>query len=72
MNTLVCAITGKRSDDMRVKVFLRLLNAVIIVFIKMHAGIDWVVAYGLIIVITDLDSIAENIEKKWGGKCDEK
>jgi hypothetical protein len=63
-----CAIVGKELS-MRVRIILRIINAIIIVVLYTIAGVDWVIVYGLIVVIADIDAIAEYLEKKGKDAC---
>lgn len=54
---------------MRVKLLLRLLNLILLSLIYICFGIDWVIVLGLVVVVADLDQIAEMIEKKMENKC---
>lgn len=69
MENLYCTITGGRIKTMRLKLFLRLLNLIILLVIHQMFGMDIVIIVGLVIVVADLDEIAESIQKKIKEKC---
>lgn len=49
---------------MKIRIALRIINGIIIVAIYKKFGLDWVIVYSLIVVVADVDSIAEKMEKK--------
>jgi len=69
MENLYCVITGGKPMTIKLKLLLRLLNFVILAVVKQLWGIDWVIVVGLVIVVADLDSIAEALQGKFGKDC---
>lgn len=69
MENLYCIITEGKPMTVKLKLFLRLLNFVILAIVKQFWGIDWVIVVGLVIVVADLDSIAEALQGKFGKDC---
>lgn len=50
---------------MKFRVMVRVVNALIVIVLYEKGGVDWVIVYSLIVVMSDLDSIAEKLEKKY-------
>ena len=69
MENLYCTITGRRAETMKLKLFLRLLNLLVLGLIRQFFGMDWVFIVGFIILAADLDHIAEVIDRKFGKHC---
>lgn len=70
MQNLYCLITGGKPMNIKLKLFLRLLNLLLLAVIRQLWGIDWVIIVGLVLVVGDLDSIAEELHKKFSkGDC---
>ena len=53
---------------MKFRIGVRIINAAIVIFIYKKVGLDWVIVYSLIVLMADLDSIAEQLEKKFKNK----
>lgn len=63
INQIYKAVTGK-DLPMKVRIALRVINGIAIILIYKKFGLDWVIVYSLILVVSDLDSIAEKMQKK--------
>lgn len=68
INQLVCLIGGKELS-MKLKLFLRLFYAILVVTVYKLFGIDWVIVMSLIVIVADLDSIADSIHKLRDKTC---
>jgi hypothetical protein len=69
MENLYCTITGGKPMNARLKLLLRLLNLIVLGLIRQFFGMDWVVIVGFVLVVADLDSIAEELHKWLSKKC---
>jgi hypothetical protein len=69
MENLYCIITGGKPMTLRIKLLLRLLNLVLLESIYKMFGIDQVIIVGLVLVVADLDSIAEELHKFFRKDC---
>lgn len=58
------AVSGRRPSA-GVRILLRIINALFILFLYVLAGIDFVIVYSFIILLSDVDAIAEIFEKKY-------
>ncbi len=63
INQIYKVVTG-RDLPMKVRIALRVINGIAIILIYKKFGLDWVIVYSLILVVSDLDSIAEKMQKK--------
>jgi hypothetical protein len=64
LNQSLLNIFGK-GIPMKFRIAVRVINATIVILIYNKLGIDAVIVYTAIVLMTDLDSIAEQLEKKF-------
>jgi hypothetical protein len=54
---------------MKIRVTLRILLFVILVAVKYMGGMDWVIIVVSVTVVSDLDAIADALERKGKKEC---
>lgn len=68
MNSWYCSLTGKE-DTMAIRILLRLFLLFLLGVIKIMFGMDWALITGLIIIVSDLESIEKSINRKFKKDC---
>ena len=71
MNNLYCTLTGRYPETMKIKILLRITLFIALILVRALFGMDIAVILISIIVVSDLDEIADTMSKKSKKECKE-
>lgn len=68
MDNLYCTLTG-RTIGMKLKILLRIIFILVLVNVKIWFGMDWVLIVAAVVIVSDLDSIADSLGDRMKKDC---